>query len=397
MRLDNSVLLARIAEVENQIETRGLQPLLVYATGSALGPGSRTHGYMRYLCDWDSHHAPSVLILRSGASPVLLVPNLFMAFLAERYFWMRDVRFVKISDFPREVAALLKQSNLAKGRAGLVGRNEMPAPVWEGLKDWLPDVDWEDFTHALDERRVIKDRLQMSLHERAAEICDDLFITLAREIRTPKPGFQLQADMERTARCAGCEYCITWLTVLPKADYPRYFKEECQRVPQLGDQVIAGVSLIYEGHWGHAVRSGTFGAPNEGQRKVFDIALEMEETMLGLLKPGTDLFDLQEAAEKIVFKHYPDADERKIIRARHGHGLGLSYEDPISSLPFPQVYDKSLRGKPTSFEVKVGMLFEFHPNLFVPNVAGAMIGDMVTVTTHGARILNRFPRELIRW
>ena len=36
-----------------------------------------------------------------------------------------------------------------------------------------------------------------------------------------------------------------------------------------------------------------------------------------------------------------------------------------------------------------------HPNLYVPNVAGAMIGDMVAVTETGYEILTEYPRDLI--
>jgi Xaa-Pro aminopeptidase len=43
------------------------------------------------------------------------------------------------------------------------------------------------------------------------------------------------------------------------------------------------------------------------------------------------------------------------------------------------------------------MLMELHPHLFVPNVAGAMIGDMVAVTETGYEILTAFPRDLITW
>lgn len=396
MKLDRSVLRSRVAEVEKLLAEEGLAALLVYATGSALGPSSRTHGYMRYLCDWDSHHAPSVLILRPGSAPTLLVPNIFMVFLANQYFWIEDVRFVKVADFAREAVSILTQSGRARARIGLVGRNEIPTPVWEGLKDQLPHVEWKDFTPALDARRVVKDPLQIAMHAHAAEICDEMFATLGREIRTPKPAYQLQADMERTARYAGCEYCMTWLTVMPKADYSRFFKEECSRIPQAGDQVFAGIYIIYEGHWGHAIRGGTFGTPTDTHRQLFSIALEMEDAMLALLHPGADLNELQSAAERIVFKHYPKADEERVFRFRHGHGLGLSYEDPISSTPFPQLYDAPPKERPP-VEAKTGMLFEFHPNLFVPGVGGAVIGDMVTVTADGPRILNQFPRELIIW
>lgn len=396
MKFDQSVFELRMAEVQRALSSEGLAGLIVYATGSSLGPSSRTHGYMRYLCDWDSHHAPSVLILKFGQPPTLLVPNIFMVFSARQYHWIADVRFVKIPDFAREIAHVLNDARLTRAPLGIVGQNEVPMPVWQGLAERLAEVEWRDVTRVLDERRVVKDPLQLAMHERAAEICDQMFATLAREMVTPKPAFQLQADMEHTARYAGCEYCMTWLTAMPQADYSRFFKEECQRVPQPGDQVFAGIYLIYEGHWGHAIRGGTLGTPTHAQREVYDIALEMEDAMVALLKPGGDLNDLQAAAERVLIEHYPDAEAQNIFRFRHGHGLGLSYEDPIASAAFPQLYDVAPRHR-APIEIKPGMLFELHPNLFVRNVAGAAIGDMVTVTENGSRTLTKFPRELTQW
>ena len=51
----------------------------------------------------------------------------------------------------------------------------------------------------------------------------------------------------------------------------------------------------------------------------------------------------------------------------------------------------------TTAELKPGMLMEIHPNVFVPGVAGAMIGDMVAVTDTSCEILTDYPRDLISW
>jgi Xaa-Pro aminopeptidase len=43
------------------------------------------------------------------------------------------------------------------------------------------------------------------------------------------------------------------------------------------------------------------------------------------------------------------------------------------------------------------MLFEFHPNIFIPGLGGAAIGDMVLVTETGNELLTRFARRLSIW
>ena len=397
MRVNQDSLQSRLRDVEDALGDAGHAALVVYGNGSALGAGSRTHGYLRYLVDWDGHNSPSVLVLAPGRTPRLLTSNIFLSFLGRELMWFEDVRFVKPPNFAVAIAQILDDAGCRDGRVGYVGRDETPVPIWEDLVRALPRVEWIDFTAELDRRRVVKDPLQLSFHRRAAALCDDIFETVAREVRSGKRSYQIQAEMEYTARFAGAEYVLTWLTVQPVADYSRFYKEECMRVPERGDQVLAGIYLIYDGHWGHAIRTGTYGAPSDDQRRVFDIALQMEDAGLDRLRSGGNLYDVNAAFDAVLHRHYPETEA--IFRFRAAHALGHSYEDPIASAPFPQPYDDSLR-KPEEdafMEIEPGMLFEFHPNLFVPGVAGAVIGDMIVTTDNAPEIMNQFPRELISW
>jgi Xaa-Pro aminopeptidase len=161
--------------------------------------------------------------------------------------------------------------------------------------------------------------------------------------------------------------------------------------------------ITYEGHWGHAVRTGTFGEPTDAQKRAFSIALEMEEAALRHLKPGLNLSEVQKASDAVLNKYYPRGEGLNQFRFRCGHSLGLDYEDPILTEAFPQPSfwrpgnPGMQKEKMPPIQVKPGMVFELHPNLFVTNVAGAVMGDMVVVTETGNDIMNQFPRDLIIW
>lgn len=398
MRVDWNTLKSRVSEVEEAVSAADLRALVVYGNGSALGAGSRGHGYLRYLCNWDGHNTPSILILVPGRTPRLLTANVFLGFLSRDLLWF-DGQFVKPPAFAAAVRQILEDAGCAEGLIGYVGRDETPVTLWEGLIGELPQVQWTDFTGEIDRRRVVKDSVQLAFHRRAAEICDEIFETVAREVRSGKRGYRIQADMEHTARLAGAEYVLTWLTIAPVADYARFYKEECQRAPQVGDQVLAGIYLLYDGHWGHAIRMGTVGTPTDAHRRVFDVALEMQEAGLAQLRPGGNLYDVNAAFVEVLHRHYPNAKERGIFQYRSAHALGHSYEDPIASAPFPHPYDESAPAPaPDAFlEIRPGMLFEFHPNLFVPGEAGSSLGDMILATEDSPEILTRYPRCLHEW
>jgi len=397
LRIDNPTLKERVAEVEEDIAREKLDALVVYANGSALGSTSKMHGYLRYLCNYDGHNTPAMLILRPGREPVLLTAiNAFLMRLQTReLLWFKDVRILKPHLLGEEAVSVLSPQGNRALRVGYIGFNETPAPVWKALEKGLPETEWVDFAPFIDRKRAQKGHIELAFHRRAGEICDAIFQTFGHEVRSGKKGYQLQAAMEHTARSEGCEYCITWLTVAPQADYPRFYKEECVRIPQEGDTVMPGIYLTYDGHWGHAIRTGTMGKPTADQQRLYDIAREMQETGLAAMRPGDDLYEVNDSMIRVLHKYYKDGE---VEYSRPGHGLGYSYEDPIVSLAFPQPWDiKTPREKPKPIELKPGMLMEIHPNLFVPGVGGAMIGDVVAVTETGYEILTEYPRDLAMW
>lgn len=384
----------RLDKLEAECKSRNLSSVVVYGRGSNLGPATKSHGYMRYLCDWDGHQNDSVLIVTPGRPPVLLVSGIFSKFFAQRYYWIEDTRFVKAPLLGNHIAEFCGDAAREAGAIGVVGANEMPVSLWQPFTQGLNGVELVDMSPYLDQERVVKDAFQLSRHQAAADVCDQLFDTLRKELRTPRPVFQLQAELERVARYAGAEYCMTWLTVGPEADYCRFFKEECRHVPQKGDQVLLGIYLMLDGYWGHAIRTGSLGEPDSKHQQVFKSAQFMWEEMMSRLEVGNDLATVHQAAEDVLCADYPDRHEQ-VFRFRHGHGLGHSYEDPVSSLAFPQAYDGG--AAPQSVTARAGMLFEVHPNLFVPDLGGAAIGDMVVITPEGNKTLTNYPRHLLNW
>src|ERR1700722_9222940 len=396
LRVDNATLKKRVQDIETALAEEKLEALVLYANGSALGSASKMHGYMRYLVNFDGHNTAAILIIRPGHEPTLVSStNPFnMRVLLRDLLWFKDVRTAKAPAMGQVVVDVLADGGKSKRRIGYIGLNETPAPVWKAIERGLPSVEWVDFAPVFDRRRVQKDDLQLSFHRRAAEICDAIFQTVQREARGGHKGYQLQAEMEYTARYEGAEYCLSWLTVSPTPDYSRFFKEENTRVPQEGDTVMPGIYLTYDGHWGHAIRTGVIGQPSDAQRKAYGIVREMYETFLDKLKPGEDLNEAVGAIDKVVYKYYR---EDEVNRARPGHGLGFSYEDPLVTGGFFHPWEFKNRPAPGAnrIEIKPGMLMELHPNLFVPGVAGAMIGDMVAVTDAGYEILTEYPRDLI--
>lgn len=395
--LDRRVLRQRMDMTRQKLRDEGFDALVLYAPGSTLGNGTQAHGYMRFLCDWDGYNTPSVLVVFPDEDPVLFVTNIFLHKMSDSGLWMRDVRFHTVPALGAAVAALLTEKAGKIGKLAYIGKSETPVPFWETLISLIGDAAVTPFESRLDVERVVKDTLQITMHKRAAEICDTMFQELYRKVGSGKPVYQIQADLDHVAKNAGAEFVQTWLTISPAAEYCHFRREECQRVPQKGDQVLLGIYLLNQGHWGHAIRMGGYGEPAREHVKAFEIVLEMQETALARLIPGKNLYDVQKGFKSVIAKHFTDDERNDLFQFRSAHGLGHSYEDPITSVPFPQDYLSPVEKEDAFMEIVPGMLFELHPNFFRRGIAGGALGDMAYITEKGPVLLNTFPREFIHW
>ncbi len=379
------IIASRIKSLQEWARQNNFDAFVVFGQGSVLGTATRSHGNLRYLLDWDGDAAVSALVLPVHDAPSLVVANIFAQMRGRERPVLADVRFGRGPSFAAAVVDLLPEG--AK-HVALAGRDEIPLGIWEPLAS-VGATAWVTCDAELAQRRAIKDNLQIAYHREAAAICDRIFERLGPTLHSGLIVANVQVELEKVGRQYGCEYCKTWLTVLPIADRCRYLAEENTKLPQPGDQVLLGIMLILHGHWGHAIRTGSLGAPSKEAQKIFQIVEDMHAEMLKRLQPGADLRAVGQAgmANNQQLGQY--------FQFRGGHALGYSYEDPIGSAEFPQPYDPTAKIPSEPRIVQPGMLFEIHPNLFVEDVAGASIGDMVLVTEQGPEFLTKHPRTLL--
>lgn len=346
-------------------------PILVFGHGSALGAGSKSHGAMRYLTGWDSHEASSLLLI-TGQGARLMVASPFLVPVARERLTGIKVLDLRPADWPAALGL--------SGPVGVIGFEEMPGD----LRDSLGLMQTFAATPALDAMRLIKGPEEIALHRAGAAICDALFAALPGQFDGARACWEIQLELETMARRMGADYCRTWLSARPVADYPRFWPEEGQHVPGQGDQVLFGIALTVAGHWAHGIRMGALGPGQPSHRAMWVQVCEMLAAGQGALRPGAQVAECEAAMSGVLQRHH-DADTiGGMVRFRNGHGLGQSYEDPLITPCFPQYFGMSGAPEPApDLTVQEGMLLELHPNFFLPGQGGAAIGQMVLIGADG--------------
>lgn len=370
--------------------TMGLQGALVFGHGSSLGSGTRSHGALRYLTQWDGHDTASLLVCTSTAC-TLLVGSPFLVPLAR----LRHPDLTVVDASPASWGEHVSRLLGAESRVATIGWDEMPKATWESFRKVLPATTATASLDAwLEGVRSVLDPLQQSAHRQAAALCDQLFEALGPELRTGKPAWRIQAEMAHRAHGLGADHCRTWLTVRPMADYPRYWKEECLRIPQAHDQVLFGVMLTVDGHWGHGIRMGHMGRPGAAIQRLHGAVELALDAGLNALRCGEPLATVEAAMQAVL----PATGHPGRTCFRYGHGLGHSYEEGHATSSFPQWFGASPSvPAPQAAHACPGLLLELHPNVFEAGTGGAAIGEMVLAHEHHNECLLNFPRNLADW
>lgn len=362
------------------------RPVLVFGMGSALGGGTKSHGALRYLTGWDGHESASLLVL-SPTGARLIVTSPFMAPLAVESVPELAPVYLPLAEWVALISELVPEGDI-----GLIGVEELPTGMARLLASIIrDDVEAVGF---LDRLRLIKEPSALRVHRQGAAICDSLFAALPGYLSPGKSARSAQRDLEALALSQGADYCRTWLTVRPVADRPRYWPEETDDPVTAGDQVLFGIALTVDGHWAHGIRMGSVGPIRSEHADLHQIVEDCLDAGLALARPGVALTELADAMEEAFAVGTAGLDMRAAQRFRFGHGLGMSYEDPILTHAFVQSYGVSnmpRRPDGAGRLLATGMVLELHPNLFLPGLGGAALGEMVIITDQGPERPIRHP------
>lgn len=395
--IPDAVRQERMERLREAARSRGFAALLIFSYGARSGMG--THGHLRYLLDWTSWGACTLLLLPVHGAPVVAVPGPFdVPWMRELCPWIAEVHLEAPSNQGRLARALLAEHGV-RGRVGLLGGGALVHGVYDALV--APDERWtfEAADDLLDRQRVVKDAFGLRRLRRAAAICDVMFEALAEHLRRPgTPAWQAQAAMNAAGLAEGAETAWNWLTAGPAPDRTRGRREENLAPLRVGDSVVAAIIMTYAGYYGHALRMFSIGDPSPGQLSLWRAVSEAQAAAAALLRPGGNARLLAPAAEAVMFRHFPAAQEGDRLRFQVGHFIGLDYaEYPTALVGSPPSYDRyfpATASPATDFALDAGMTIEIHPNVRPPGLGLGAVGDVFLVTPGGGERLTTFPITL---
>ncbi|MFG2474626.1 aminopeptidase P family protein [Streptomyces fagopyri] len=313
----------------------------------------------------------TLLVLRAGQDPVLVVPTLEApdAAAAAPTLALRDWTDGKD---PYEATASLVD---ADGRFG-VSDNGWAMHLL-GLQKRLPDSRYVALTEALPMLRAVKDAAELERLAAAGAAADATYEEIRKVPFGGRRETDVAADLADLLRQFGhSQVDFTIVASGPNGANPHH--EAGDRVVERGDMVVLDFGGLKHGYGSDTSRTVHVGEPDAEEREVHDVVRAAQEAGVAAVRPGAACQDVDRAARAVVAgAGYAD----RFIH-RTGHGIGVTTHEP----PY------MIEGEEQP--LVPGMCFSVEPGIYLPGRFGVRIEDIVTVTEEGGWRLNTTSREM---
>jgi Xaa-Pro aminopeptidase len=322
----------------------------------------------------------TVLVLRPGEAPVIVVPRLERGAAEEGLRTAVEIRTGEETDDPYQLAA----SGIA--RSGRVAVSDsMLAMHLLGIQRALgSDVRYEVASTILRDLRMRKDPEEIALLREAAHAAD----RVVAQIAGGRLVGRTEADVAREVRQrlvdeGHDEATFAIVASGPNSASPHH--EASERVIRAGEPIVLDIGGTLGGYGSDITRTiwvtggDATNGPSEPFRHLFNVLHTSQSAATAAVRPGVRCESIDASARTIIdAEGYGEA-----FFHRTGHGIGLDgHEDPylVAGNRLP---------------LDAGMAFSVEPGIYLSGEFGARIEDIVVCGDDGPIVLNEAPRELL--
>jgi len=238
--------------------------------------------------------------------------------------------------------------------------------------------------------RLRKDEAELAAFRRAGELLDEVAAGVLAALRPGQVERDIAADIDFRLKTGGFEgpSFDTIVASGPNSAMPH--ARPGRRAIAPGDLVVLDFGGVYDGYCVDLTRTVSVGEPAADARRLYEAVLEAQAAALAVVRPGTRVSEVDEAARAVLERHGYGAD----FSHATGHGLGLEiHEEPRvgparAGIPgvAPVARDEML---------EPGVVITVEPGAYLAGVGGVRIEDDVAVVAGGSLLLTHVSRKLL--
>lgn len=288
---------------------------------------------------------------------------------------------IEVIEFEKDVSETLNELCIRNGVKNLgIEGEDVTFSGYQNLQEKLNTVNtFKDCQDLLNRVRMIKDEDEITIIQRAVDIADKAFEEILPYLKPGIKEYEVALEMEYKMKKMGASG-VSFETIIasgPRSALPHGVAG--MRALQKGDAVVMDFGAIYKGYCSDMTRTVFIGSPTTKLKEIYSIVLQAQMEALQKASVNIRGKELDKVSRDIIY----NAGYEK----NFGHGLGHGVGIEVHEMP---------RVSPKGEEIlKEGMVFTVEPGVYVENLGGVRIEDMVFLTGNGPRILTKSTKELI--
>lgn len=315
--------LDRIERIQNAMDAEGLDAMMVY------GDEYRKE-QLRYVCNfWPIFERGACFIPRRG-TPILAGAPEGERYAREMSVWddLRNIKEFACVSVPEEIdyplakfsslREILRETLAGGKRLGLVGRWDMPGPIFDRVRNSIDGLEIIEADPILRTLRLTKSPAEIACLRKAGQIA---CIGYEKLIGAAVPGnteLMAAGAGEGAARAAGAE-TIVFMVFGSGPRAATIIGRPTERVIEDGDMVMAAMAVQYQGYVATVEYPFVAGKPSSDQKRFLGALFEAANVQQAYLKDGVVMGEMVCAVKAIFKKHA--LEKYDVYPPMHGIGL----------------------------------------------------------------------------
>ena len=231
-------------------------------------------------------------------------------------------------------------------------------------------VPTEDFVENL---RMIKDPTEIKSIETAIAKTENVLADVVSEIKEGATEKEIAFLLETGLKKSGAEKLAFDPIVASGPNGALPHAKPTDRILARGDAVVIDFGGQFEHYCSDMTRTFFIGSVSKELRKMYKIVRQAQKLAIESIKPGK----LSKEIDKVARDYISSKGYGNFFVHGLGHGVGLA------------VHEKPGINKRTDIKLEPGMVITIEPGIYVQDIGGIRLEDMVLVTEDGCNVLNR--------
>lgn len=237
-------------------------------------------------------------------------------------------------------------------------------------------VPTRDFVEDL---RMIKSEAELELLKTASKITDEAYLNILNKIQPGMTELEVAEKLETYIKNNGGTTTGFSPIVASGIRSSLPHGRASDKVIEKGEMITIDFGANYKGYWADISRTVSLGEPESRVKEIQEIVLKSFENCVSNLKAGLS----DQEVDWLMREYITETGFNDQSGTGTGHGIGL------------EVHEKPLFSVLKEKELKANMIITVEPGIYLPNIGGARVEDVLLITEEGCETLTPSTKKLV--